>query len=378
MRKNFFFKFQAFVIGVVLVVVIGLARGIIYEEELARAQYPPGISVIGLSVKGTYGSLGPLPFDYIDAVTDQGGLLTEYWEPDGNNGFDYLGTNHLYLEVLQPNLRAGRYFSHEENDHLVCLISESLAKDLYGTVSNSIGKPFSARSLMADLTIIGVLEDAIKLPVKTVDLRGYEQFQFRVSSDRFVIYPIKAIPLEDWVGVYRSIWLEGSVLDAARMANYLEGLDFEAAYAVNPFPAQYVGDPQAQNLLIAILVGFAFLVMIVAALGMFGMQMIQVLRRRQEIGLRMAVGARPFQILLQFLTETVVTILIPSGIGVGVGYCLHPFLSQLAFPMIFDGFLVIIAFGILTVFTVLVGLYPAWKGANLDPIECLGRTPRLN
>ena len=155
-RKNRFFVFQAFVIGVVLVIVIGLTRGIIYEEELARAQYPPGISVLGISKKGLYGYLGPLPLDYINAAVEQGGMLTEYWDAKMNgSGHDYLGTNHLYLEVFNPNLRAGRYFTKEEQDQLVCLVSESLAKQLYGTIANSLGHTFSSRSLRADLEIIG-------------------------------------------------------------------------------------------------------------------------------------------------------------------------------------------------------------------------------
>ncbi|HKM18335.1 MAG: FtsX-like permease family protein [Firmicutes bacterium] len=378
-RKNRFFVFQAFVIGVVLVIVIGLTRGIIYEEELARAQYPPGISVLGISKKGLYGYLGPLPLDYINAAVEQGGMLTEYWDAKMNgSGHDYLGTNHLYLEVFNPNLRAGRYFTKEEQDQLVCLVSESLAKQLYGTIANSLGHTFSSRSLRADLEIIGVIEDGTELPVKTVDINGYEQYQFRLASNRFVIYPAAALPLEDWMGLYRSIWLEGNVIKARALANYLERLDFEASYAVNPFPAQYVPDPQSQSILIAVLVGFACLVMIVAALGMFGMQMIQVIRRRQEIGLRMAVGAMPHHVLKLILTESMLTILIPSSAGAAVGYLLHPVISRLAFPVLFDGALVLIAFGVLVVFTVLVGFYPAWKGATLDPIECLGKTPRLN
>ncbi|MGB4153572.1 MAG: FtsX-like permease family protein, partial [Limnochordia bacterium] len=131
-------------------------------------------------------------------------------------------------------------------------------------------------------------------------------------------------------------------------------------------------------ILIAILVGFAFLVLIVASLGMFGMQMIQVLRRRGEIGLRMAVGALRRHILLQILRETMLTVLVPSAAGAAAGILLRPLLSRMALPMLFDGGLVVMVFGVMVLFTVLVGFYPAWKGASLDPIECLGRTPRLN
>ena len=185
-----------------------------------------------------------MPLDYINAAVEQGGMLTEYWDAKMNgSGHDYLGTNHLYLEVFNPNLRAGRYFTKEEQDQLVCLVSESLAKQLYGTIANSLGHTFSSRSLRADLEIIGVIEDGTELPVKTVDINGYEQYQFRLASNRFVIYPAAALPLEDGMGLYRSIWLEGNVIKARALANYLERLDFEASYTVNPFPAQYVPDP---------------------------------------------------------------------------------------------------------------------------------------
>lgn len=168
------------------------------------------------------------------------------------------------------------------------------------------------------------------------------------------------------------------MLDASQLAAYLEEFDLPASYTVNPLPARHIGDQRERNILIIVLAGFAGLATVVAALGMFGMQMIQVLRRRQEIGLRMAVGARPHQILLEILGNTMFTILIPSGVGVAVGYALHPLLRRLAFPMIFDWFLVVLTFGVLVAFTLLVGFFPAWKGASLDPIECLGRTPRLN
>ena len=376
MRGSRFFMFQAFVIGVVLVIVLGLTRGIIYEEELARAQYPPGISVIGVARQGMYGPLGPLPHEYIEAVTAAEGLITEYWDGEWNEGRDYLGTSYRYLEVFQPALRAGRYFTQKEQEQPVCLVSEGLAKELYGTIAASLGRTISSVSLGIDLTIVGVLEDGVELPVKTVDQNGSEQYQFRVASDRFVIHPLNACPLGDWEESTADL-AGGMCWTLLSWPHTWKSLTCRLR-TQSTLPARHIGDQRERNILIIVLAGFAGLATVVAALGMFGMQMIQVLRRRQEIGLRMAVGARPHQILLEILGNTMFTILIPSGVGVAVGYALHPLLRRLAFPMIFDWFLVVLTFGVLVAFTLLVGFFPAWKGASLDPIECLGRTPRLN
>src|SRR5690554_6019802 len=149
-RRNGFFIFQSFIIGVVIVVVASIVSGVIYEEELARAQYRPGISVIGVSG-------GTLPQEVFSEIEERGGMLTQFLAEDRREGYMLLGASPQYLETMQPTLRAGRYFTLLDQDSLVCLVSENIAKTLYGTIQQSLGQKISLPTLEAELTIVGVL-----------------------------------------------------------------------------------------------------------------------------------------------------------------------------------------------------------------------------
>lgn len=377
-QNRFSFAFQAFVIGLVLVLVLSITRGAIYEEERRRAEYPSGISAV--SVYRDYLSPAePLPLELIREVVERGGMVTEYLPKALGATYDYLGTTPAYLEVFAPSLRLGRYFTEDDYMQPVCLVSEQVAKGLYGTIAESLGKTFKTELFPAGFEIIGVLEDGEKLPVQTVDEMGTELERFNISSNSFVIYPMSSVRMPIGFNAYRTVWVEGSPVAAAHLASSLEGTWEGLRFTVNPLPKTQIEDGQTKSLLIFILGGFAFLVLFVSALGFFGMQMIAVFRRKKEIGLRIAVGARPVDILLQVLLESGRDLLLPGLLGILTGCVVHRLLERaLSLPMLFDLPLVLLSFLGLGVFTVLVGLYPAWKAATMDPTECLGKTPRLN
>jgi len=110
----------------------------------------------------------------------------------------------------------------------------------------------------------------------------------------------------------------------------------------------------------------------VGGVGIMNIMLVSVTERTREIGLRMAVGARPGDILRQFLVEAVVLCLMGGfmGIVVGRGFSLlvHSFLGwpiELSVPAIVAAVLVSAVVG------VVFGFYPAWKASKLDPIEAL-------
>jgi putative ABC transport system permease protein len=120
-------------------------------------------------------------------------------------------------------------------------------------------------------------------------------------------------------------------------------------------------------------VGFmSFISLIAAGIGIMNIMLVSVTERTREIGIRKALGARRSNILAQFITEAVVLCQIGGVVGVGLGI-LGGNLTALAFnfPPVFPIDWALIGFAITTFVGVVFGVYPAWKAANLDPIDSL-------
>ena len=120
-------------------------------------------------------------------------------------------------------------------------------------------------------------------------------------------------------------------------------------------------------------IGFmSFISLIAAGIGIMNIMLVSVTERTREIGIRKALGARKSNILSQFITEAVVLCEIGGVIGVVLGV-LGGNLAALAFsfPPVFPIDWALIGIAITSFVGVVFGVYPAWKAANLDPIESL-------
>jgi putative ABC transport system permease protein len=145
----------------------------------------------------------------------------------------------------------------------------------------------------------------------------------------------------------------------------------------NDFRIQNMADVAAtgQNLtriMTLLLGGIAGISLIVGGIGIMNIMLVSVTERTREIGIRMAVGARPNYIRLQFLTESVVLSLMGGIIGMVIGGAVAAgFAWYLEWPALVSGLAVSIAFGFSTAIGIFFGYYPAHKAAGLDPIEAL-------
>ena len=120
-------------------------------------------------------------------------------------------------------------------------------------------------------------------------------------------------------------------------------------------------------------VGFmSFISLLAAGIGIMNIMLVSVTERTREIGIRKALGARKSNILSQFITEAIVLCQIGGIIGVGLGI-LGGNLAAIAleFPPVFPIDWALIGFAITTFVGIVFGVYPAWKAANLDPIDSL-------
>ena len=100
--------------------------------------------------------------------------------------------------------------------------------------------------------------------------------------------------------------------------------------------------------------------------------LVSVTERTREIGIRMAIGARPGYIRMQFLTESIVLSLFGGVAGILGGIMLSAGISHvLNWPTLVSAFSIIISFAFAAVVGIFFGFYPACKASALDPIDAL-------
>jgi putative ABC transport system permease protein len=120
-------------------------------------------------------------------------------------------------------------------------------------------------------------------------------------------------------------------------------------------------------------IGFiSFISLLAAGVGIMNIMLVSVTERTKEIGIRKAIGARRSNILMQFITEAIVLCQFGGIFGIILGILVGNIVALLfEMPIVFPVDWAIIGFSITTFVGVVFGVYPAWKAANLDPIESL-------
>jgi putative ABC transport system permease protein len=163
-------------------------------------------------------------------------------------------------------------------------------------------------------------------------------------------------------------------LDGAASAIHSQLL---AAHGEEDFTVQTQDDivalrTQTASTMTNLLAGIAAVSLVVGGIGIMNIMLVSVTERTREIGLRLAIGARGFDVLLQFLIEAIVISIAGGAVGIALGYLMAEFLRR------YQGMAAIVpvdAVAIAVLFSAGVGIffgfYPARKAASLDPIEAL-------
>ncbi|HEX2861332.1 MAG TPA: ABC transporter permease [Lacunisphaera sp.] len=116
----------------------------------------------------------------------------------------------------------------------------------------------------------------------------------------------------------------------------------------------------------------AIISLVVGGIGIMNIMLVSVTERTREIGIRLAVGAHGRDVLTQFLIEAIILSVMGGGLGVLLGVGASEIISKVnGWPVLLSSLWIVIAFGVSAVIGIAFGFFPAYKAAQLDPIEAL-------
>ena len=282
-------------------------------------------------------------------------------------GFDY-------LFVRDWVLRDGRGFTQREvkSSAKVALLGATVARELFGA-GDPVGQRIRIKK--TPFEVIGVLaskgqssfgsdqDDIVMVPLSTARSRLIGQSGLVSKNVRSMF--VKVAPNEDMAAA------EESIRNLLRLRRHIPpgGTD---DFNVRNLTEFLNARAEMQNTLGLLLAAAAGISLVVGGIGIMNIMLVSVTERTREIGLRLAVGARNRDILLQFLIEAVTLCLIGGLIGIALGIGAAMLISEIAdWPTLigFDSIVLAAAFSALV--GVFFGYYPARKAARLNPIEAL-------
>ncbi len=254
-----------------------------------------------------------------------------------------------------------------ENARDVCVLGSDLAATMF-PYGSAVGQRVAFNNVNYD--VVGVLE-------RRGSMSGGHQ-------DNFALIPVTT-------GIYRyedQRWLDLTILVQARSAeNYSDTVeqvrgilrlirkvppgqddDFEIISA-DSLMAQMESFTEKLRIGISVISSIALLA---AGIGIMNIMLVSVTERTREIGVRRAVGAKKRTIMTQFIMEAVVLCELGGAMGVALGVSGGDIAAHfMKLPQVLPVDWIFIGLGMCSVVGVIFGTYPAWKAANLDPIESL-------
>ncbi|BAU52355.1 ABC transporter permease [Mucilaginibacter gotjawali] len=275
-----------------------------------------------------------------------------------------------YLDIRKLTIRDGIAFS--DNDVLtsakVCLIGQTVIDNLFPNGENPIGKVIRFGNI--PFQVIGVLS-----------AKGFNAFG--QDQDDILIAPYTSVQKRILATIYyQNIYasaVDESVTDSAvsEMTRVLRTSHRLTNAEDNDFTVRTQQEliatlSSTSGLLTVLLTVIAGISLVIGGIGIMNIMYVSVTERTREIGLRMSIGARGKDILLQFLMEAILISLTGGVIGVLLGFLSTWLVTLLLkWPTVVSNSSVLLSFVVCALTGIFFGYYPAQKASRLDPIEAL-------
>ncbi|MCK6551763.1 ABC transporter permease [Myxococcota bacterium] len=388
-------KLRSFLTTLGIIIGVGAVIAMVAIGEGAKARVEEQFSSMGSNLLiilpgtttrggafGGFGSMPTLTWDDLDAIRNEVSSVryaaanlratAQVASEDQNWTTQISGTSPDYFLLRDWKVAQGSTFTSSdlEGGNKVALLGQTVADKLFGAGMDVVGQ--SVRIKNVPFEVIGVLakkgqspngqdfDDAVFVPETTFQARVQGGLQKFVAGAIFV-----GAQAGQTQRAQREI--SGLLRDRHRIQ---PGADDD--FSIRDLTEIASAQQQGTETLTTLLASIAAVSLLVGGIGIMNIMLVSVTERTREIGLRMAVGAKPRHILLQFLVEALALAVAGGLIGVALGvYAADRLAAQFQWPMLVRPDIIAISVGFSALVGIVFGLYPAQKAARLDPIEAL-------
>ncbi|MGO9595057.1 MAG: ABC transporter permease [Steroidobacteraceae bacterium] len=308
------------------------------------------------------------------------------------------GVTPSYLDIVSWHIASGSSMTEQENDtaETVCLIGQTVYQNLFPPGEDPIGAIILVKGV--PMRVIGLLaakgqtgfgqdqDDVLMIPFSTAERKvlgvAAPQTAQNLVSATYPTAPNALGINPRMTGYVNSIYVQAGAADlvntaisqvtatlARRHHIQIGQLD---DFSVRNLSQIAEAQESSSQVMAALLAMVASISLLVGGIGIMNILLVSVTERTREIGIRMAIGARRLQVLLQFLSESVLLSVTGGVAGIGFGLLLSFVISRLAhWPTQVSLTAVLGGFAFSAAVGIFFGFYPARKAANLNPIEAL-------
>ena len=370
------------VAAVITMVALGSGAQAAIEEQIRGAGtnmitvFPGSVNTGGVRQGGGTARLFPADAEVLRALAEvdhvSEGMQSRQQVIYSNQNWstNVVGVNVDYTAIKSWPMKYGSFFT-DQDVHIaakVCTLGINVATNLFGEDIDPTGVEIRIRNQL--FKVLGVMapkgasssgqnqDDQILAPYTTVmkKLQGNEWLNYILVSARSANEMQQA---------------SNAVAEAMRIQHKIEPGD-EDDFRVQTQDDLIATRTQATQTMTSLLAGIAGVSLVVGGIGIMNIMLVSVTERTREIGLRLAIGARGFDVLLQFLIEAVVISLLGGGIGILLGFGSSGLLQvYLRSPTLITVNAIVTAVGFSAIVGIFFGFYPARKAAGLDPIDAL-------
>lgn len=299
-----------------------------------------------------------------------------------------IGTIAWYTDIAPIKMMRGRFLSSLDiNNHQnVCVVDRQVARSLFvfedpidkyvkmqGTYFKVIGvaneESVSVEGINSERSSGGSAGTSgnIYIPISTAKDRFSElKASFSGGSRKLAMIELQKITVK--VSEIEDVIPIQSALSALLERLHKGKQDYRIVV-----PLELLREAKRRRRIFSIVLGsIAAISLIVGGIGIMNIMLATVSERTREIGIRRALGATKHDIVVQFLTETVILTLLGGLVGIGLGVSIPSIVSAFGkMPTVITGWSLLLSFGISGGVGIAFGIYPAYKAANMDPIESL-------